>query len=214
MMGRTSPNTDVCVPQIFEISDDDILEAMKEIHGYLDITPGDFKVLYGTAYKHAVERLTNLGKARDVMTREVIFVERGTPSDQVANLMAVHGVAGVPVLENGKKVAGVISEKDFLFHMGNRDTRSFMEVVAQCLENKGCVAITMRKQKAEDIMNAPAITVREDTPISEIASIFSEKNINRVPVIDEAGLLLGIVARADIVQASFPQDFKPEEMEG
>ena len=97
----------------------------------------------------------------------------------------------------------IISEKDFLLHMGSKDTRSFMDVVAQCLSNKGCVAITMRQQKAEDIMTSPAITIREDTPVSEIVNIFTKKNINRVPVTDDQGNLLGIVARADILQSSF-----------
>lgn len=42
-----------------DISDDDILKAMKDISGYLDITPGDFKEIYLFAYRHAVERLTH-----------------------------------------------------------------------------------------------------------------------------------------------------------
>ena len=122
--------------------------------------------------------------------------------------MARRGIAGVPVVENGEEVVGVISEKDFLFHMGGKNTRSFMEVVAKCLRDKGCVAIPMRRQKAEDIMTSPAITVREDTPVSEIATIFTEKEINRVPVTDDVGKLLGIIAREDIVKSLFPQKHK------
>ena len=63
----------------------------------------------------------------------------------------------------------------------------------------------MHQQKAEDIMTSPAITVREDTPVSEIATIFTEEEINRVPVTDDGGKLLGIVAREDIVKSSFPK---------
>jgi len=110
---------------------------------------------------------------------------------------------GVPVVENEGKIIGVISEKDFLFRMGTKDTRSFMGILAHCLKSKGCIAISMREQKAEDIMTSPPIIVNEDTPISEITSIFTEKNINRVPVTDKADKLIGIVARANIAQASF-----------
>ena len=60
----------------------------------------------------------------------------------------------------------------------------------------------MRKQKAGDIMTSPAITVGENTSISEIATIFSEKNINRAPVTDPNNRLLGIVTRTDIVRSS------------
>jgi len=194
----------LCTPEFFDISDDDIFKAMKEIPGYLDITPGDFKDLYRFAYKQAIERLTRSVKALDVMTKTVISVERHTSSGEVAFLLATNGIAGAPVVDERKKVVGVISEKDFLLHMGSKDTRSFMDVIAQCLSNKGCVAITMRQDKAEDIMTSPAITIREDTPVSEIVNIFTEKSINRVPVTDDQGNLLGIVARADILQSSFP----------
>lgn len=81
-----------------DISDDDIYDAMKEIPGYLDITPGDFKEVFRFAYQHAVERLSSV-KAGDVMVTEVVSVTRKTPLDQVAAVMARHGISGVPVVE-------------------------------------------------------------------------------------------------------------------
>jgi CBS-domain-containing membrane protein len=47
-----------------------------------------------------------------------------------------------------------------------------------------------------------ALTVYEDTPVFEIASIFAEKNINRVALLDQNGHLMGIVARADIFRTT------------
>ena len=60
----------------------------------------------------------------------------------------------------------------------------------------------MRTGHAKDIMTSPARTILESTSIFEIASIFAEKDINRVPVIDKNDHLVGIVARADIFQAT------------
>ena len=80
-----------------DISDEDILKAMKEIEGYLDITPGDAKDIYRLAYRHAIERLTHLVKAGSVMTKAVVSVKRDTPLEEVAELMAGHGISGVPV---------------------------------------------------------------------------------------------------------------------
>jgi CBS domain-containing protein len=116
--------------------------------------------------------------------------------------MAAHGISGVPVIDERNSVVGVISEKDFLFHMGEKKKRSTMEVIAQCLSSKGCVAFSMHTGFAKDIMASPAITVYEDTPVFEIASIFAEKNINRVPVLEQNGHLVGIVARADIFRTT------------
>ena len=185
-----------------EISDNDIYEAMKDIQGYLDITPADLKEIYKFAYRHALQRITQAVRAHDIMTTQVFSVNRTTPVMEVAELMAEKTVSGIPVLEEDGKVAGIISEKDFLSHMGSRDKTHFMAVVAECLKGKGCVAMPIRSQKAEDIMTSPAVTVKEDTSVIEIANLFTEKNINRIPVINEEGRLKGIVSRADIVRAS------------
>ena len=185
-----------------DMSDKDILDAMKSIPGYLDITPGDFKEIFGYAYRHALERIAQSLLARDVMTKKVVSVTAATSLKETAAIMAAHGIAGIPVVDERGSVAGVISEKDFLFHMGDKKTPSIMNVIAQCLTSKGCVAISMRSGYAKDIMTSPAITVHEDTPIFEIAALFAEKQINRVPVIDKNGCLVGIVARADIFQAA------------
>lgn len=184
-----------------EISDSDVLEAMREIEGYIDITPGDFREIYRITYRRAVERIMRAVKARDIMTEKVISVSIDTPVAETAHIMAQNVISGVPVMD-GAKVVGVISEKDFLIHMGAQSTDSFMGVVAECLRGTGCVAAPIRAQKAKDIMSSPAITVSEDASVMDIAGIFTEKKINRVPVIDKEGSLKGLVARADIVRAS------------
>lgn len=188
------------VPPASDLSDEDILDAMKEIPGYLDITPGDFKEIYQTAYRHAMSRITSSVRAKDVMTRKVISVKRTTAITEVAGLLAQYQVAGAPVMEENGTVAGMISEKDFLSRMGAKDPKTFMGIVEQCLKGKGCVAVSIRGKTAEDIMSFPAITVSEDSTVEEIARIFTEKNKNRVPVTNAKGILTGIVSRADIMR--------------
>jgi CBS domain-containing protein len=187
--------------QPLDVSDQDILEAMRDIPGYLDITPGDFKELYLKAYQHALTRLTSTRLAGDVMTREVASVHGNTPVQEAAQVMAARGVSGLPVLDGSDRVAGVISEKDFLALMGAGQTKSFMAVVAECLMARGCVAASLRGRHAEDIMSAPAITVGPETSVRDIAALFTTRGINRAPVVDETGRLLGIVSRADLLRA-------------
>ncbi len=201
-MDDISQDKDLCSLNPPDISDTDILDAMKSIQGYLDITPGDFKALYQTAYLHAIKRLSQTVTARHVMTGEVICVQADTPVLKVARIMASHGISGVPVVDPKKRVIGIISEKDFLLHMGGQNKTSFMEVVAHCLSSDGCVAVSIRGKNADHIMTTPAITVHKDASVSTISGILTENGINRVPVTDKDGKLIGIIARADIVQSS------------
>ncbi len=189
------------LPVEIEVSDEDIYEAMKDIQGYLDITPADLKEIYRLAYRHALSRITTSVRAKDIMTAKVFSVKKTTPIQEVADVMAAQGISGVPVLDDNGKVAGVISEKDFLSSMGAKDKTHFMGVVAECLKG-GCVALPIRKKKAEDIMSSPPVTVGGEATATEIARLFAEKNINRVPVSDSEGNLIGIVSRGDIVRAA------------
>lgn len=187
--------------QNVEISDEDIYEAMRDIPGYLDITPDDLKATYRHAYRHAVERIMHSVRADQIMTRTVLHVERKTPLREVAEIMAGNGISGLPVTEGHMAVAGVISEKDFISRMCANATGNFMCVITECLKNRGCVALAIRAQNAEDIMTSPAISVREDTSLREIISMFAERGINRTPVVDLEGHLVGIVSRGDILRA-------------
>ena len=196
---KSSFDMEVCN---IEISDEDIYEAMKRITGYLDITPDDFHEVYRHAYRHALERIIHLTKARDVMTKDVVCVRKDTPLEEVAEKMEGKVISGVPVIAGHGRVVGIISEKDFLSQMDAKAARTFMGLVAECLRGDGCLAVSIQGKRAENIMTAPAITVNEDTPIVKIAALFAEKNINRVPVLNDRGNLCGIVSRADIVRAS------------
>jgi CBS domain-containing membrane protein len=196
----TDRDIDVCVP--VDISDDDIYEAMKDISGYLDITPGDFKEVYLKAYRHAVLRLTRSVKVAEIMTKDVAAVFGDTPLKDVASIMAASNVSGVPVIDVDGKVIGVVSEKDLLSVMGGGSAKTFMEVMAQCLKGRSCLAIPVIEKVAVDIMSAPALTVREDTPVVEVAELLTQKGVNRVPVVDANGRMVGIVSRGDVVRSS------------
>ena len=190
---------------LIDISDDDILAAMKEIGGYLDISFGDFKELYHIACSHALKRLMQSVKARDIMTKKVVYVYKQTSSREIAKVMAKHNVSGIPVINDGEQVVGIISENDFLSRMGKKEIKSFMNIIALCLEDKGCLAMPISNQNAEDIMTSPVITANEETPVSDIVNLFAQKNINRVPILSQDKKLIGIVSRANVLQTVIPR---------
>ncbi len=191
---------DACFP--VDISDTDVYEAMRDISGYLDITAADFKEVYLRAYQHAIKRIMGSIRARDIMNRAVISVSDDTPIAEVAQIMSQARISGVPVVDAGGKVVGVISEKDFFAEMTAGAARSFMDVVANCLGGKACLAPPTRKLIASDIMSKPGITVPEDMPMVQVADLLTRKSINRAPVVNQTGAMVGIVCRTDIIRSS------------
>jgi len=184
-----------------EISEQDVLEAMKAMHGYIDITPADFREVYRFAHAAARKRILHAVKAGDIMSSPVHSLRADMDLVKAASLLAERGVSGAPVLDGQGKIQGVVSEKDFLARMGAGRSDSFMFIVADCLKNKGCVAAPLRKLTAGDIMSSPAITGRADISAAEAAALLMDKRINRLPIIDGEGRPVGIVTRSDLVHS-------------
>lgn len=183
------------------ITDEDVVEAMKKIPGYLDITPSDFLQIYQVAFDHAVSRIKTAIKADQIMTRQVIVVGEDAPLVEVATQMAENDISGLPVVNKERVVVGVISEKDFIVGMNDIKAPSFMRVLLQCLENSGCLTASFKQRSAADMMSSPPITVETTASILEVANTMDQFNINRVPVVDANKKLAGIIARSDLVQA-------------
>lgn len=185
-----------------DISNEDIIEAMKEIPGYLDITPKDFLELYNTAYKHALDRLKSTIKAAHIMTESVVTINENKSLADAAQLMTNFDISGLPVMDHLGQVSGVLSEKDFLKHMNVREQSSFMNVILSCLDSPDhCLARDIRETLVKEVMSSPLISVGIETPLLEVADLLELKKINRVPVLNHESKLAGIIARSDLVRA-------------
>ena len=114
--------------------------------------------------------------ASDIMTRKVATIRPEASAQEVAQLLDEKRISGAPVVDAESKIIGIITEADIISKV-NRDGL--------------CVA---------DIMSHDVIAISEETPVSEIAALLTERKIKRVPVVRD-NKLVGIVSRADIVHA-------------
>ncbi len=138
--------------------------------------------------------------ARDVMTPRVITVRPDTSVKDVASLMLTHHISGLPVVTEDGELVGIVTEADLLYkETGARPTGGWFHGFPPFRR----AVDTVKKAEgltAADLMTAPVISVEEDSALHEIAALMVRRTINRVPVL-RAGRLVGIVSRADILQA-------------
>lgn len=184
-----------------EIVEPDILAAMKDIQGYIDISPGDFREIFQVAYRHAVQRIQNSLTAKDIMTTPVHCIGLEMDLQQAAAFMADKRISGAPVVDGEGRIAGMVSEKDFLARMGLGKSVSFMQIIAHCLHNKGCMMTPLRNHSVRDIMTTPAVTAGAGITVGAISAMFIDRQINRLPIVDAEGRLAGIVTRTDLVRS-------------
>ena len=138
-------------------------------------------------------------RVQDVMTKEVRTVEADTSLKDVARLLTELGISGLPVVEDGK-VVGVVSEADIL--VKERAINPARHGLVGMFHTEGVdVGEKLRALTAGEAMTSPAITITPARPVSEAAGRMIDGHINRLPVVTDDGVLIGIVTRADLVRA-------------
>ncbi len=182
----------------YDISDEDLRAALKEIKTYVDITEEDLRKIYTIALRHAKERLASKISVSDVMTGKVITVTGDVDIHEAARLLSENRISGMPVVDDKNHVAGIISEADILSLAGMKKGHTFKDILRHVLGEP----LPERREgnTAKDIMTSPAITVKPDADIRDAAKILDEKRIKRLPVVDSENRLIGIISRADIVK--------------
>jgi CBS-domain-containing membrane protein len=140
---------------------------------------------------------------RDVMTTEVVTVDRITPYKEMAELLAKHKISAVPVLTMGRHVAGVVSEADLLMAQEARKARTRRAEHLPWSRGRGK---QHPRLTAEELMTSPAVTIHPDAPIPRAASVMHAHHVRRLPVVDPDGKLLGIVSRRDLLTVFLRSD--------
>lgn len=138
-------------------------------------------------------------KVEDVMTCKVVTVPSGASLKDAARLLAEHRISGLPVVDNESHVLGVLSEADVL---AKEAAGSQHHTPLAWLPGLGD-EVDRSKLEARlvgEAMTAPALTIEPHRPVALAATRMVERDVNRLPVVDE-GKLVGIVTRADLIRA-------------
>ncbi len=125
-----------------------------------------------------------------VMEKEVQSVRLRTKGDVIASLM-IEGFGAVPVVENGRKLAGIVSEHDLLAAVDDG-------------HHLGTVL-------AKDIMTSNPYSVRPETTLGTLVHVLRASDLVRVPVVDEKDKLIGIIARRDVLRTYLATGGKRQE---
>jgi CBS domain-containing protein len=142
-------------------------------------------------------------KAKDIMTTPVVTITPDTTVGEIAALLLARRISAVPVVEGGQLV-GLVSEGDLLHRheIGTDRDRPGRSWWLALIGSPTAPAeyVKSHAARARDIMTRDVISVAEDTPIAEIATVLETRRIKRVPVL-RGERVVGIVSRANLVQA-------------
>ncbi|MCX6687663.1 MAG: IMP dehydrogenase, partial [Methanoregula sp.] len=123
-----------------------------------------------------LQEVTAVKRAEELIEREVLFVEKTAKVSDAALLMNQYSIGGVPVVDRGK-IIGIVSR---------RDVRA--------------ISLKRGDEKITVIMTKKPITVSEDITSDKALEVMYTNKIERLPVVDRAGRLVGIITMQDILE--------------
>ncbi|MGW1619264.1 CBS domain-containing protein [Streptomyces sp. NPDC002172] len=139
----------------------------------------------------------------ELMTRPVVRARRDTPFKELVRLLAENDVTAVPVVDDLGRPMGVVSEADLLRKSADQTDPSGRIPVPYLEAWERAKAEGAR---AEELMSAPAVCARPEWSVVEAARLMETQRVKRLPVVDEADRLLGIVSRRDLLRVFLRSD--------
>ncbi len=140
---------------------------------------------------------------REVMTRNPKKVTTSTPLDEVARLLLSSEFTGLPVVDSANRPVGIVAQGD-LIYKGGMPMR--LGLLAESERDRvGAVLQALATKQASDAMTKPVIAIGEDNLVTEAVDVMLRKGVKRLPVVDDAGRLSGILSRVDVFRASMKE---------
>lgn len=193
-MDRTLP---LRAERAHSLDDADVMTAMRAFGGYLDITPDDFREIYARAFAIARQRLLSSITAADIMSRPVLTVPSSMHVREAIGFLDEHNISGAPVSDDGISPVGLLSETDIARTAGGTAEPTPMHLLRAVLRQEFDPACLDRYVR--DIMTSPAVSVRPSATLADMLALVGTRHINRLPVTNAEGRLVGLVSRTDIL---------------
>ncbi|CAM5298331.1 CBS domain-containing protein [Streptomyces viridifaciens] len=139
----------------------------------------------------------------ELMTSAVVHVRPDTGFKEIARLFAEHDITAVPVLDQEDRPLGLVSEADLLLNEAAREDPAGLLLTPDLPPRERARS---RATTAVGLMTAPAVCARPEWTVVEAARLMQSERVKRLPVVDEAGRLVGIVSRSDLLRVFLRHD--------
>ena len=157
------------------------------------VTVQDLNVI---SYKTRGLLMPRQTRVRDIMTPAPKKVSLDTPLDEVARLLLSSTFTGLPVVDDGERPLGVISQGDLIYKAGMPVRLGLLAETDQ--DKMNSVLEALKPRKAREIMTQPAVTIEQDKLATQAVNLMLKKQVKRLPVVDADGKLVGVLSRVDV----------------
>jgi CBS domain-containing protein len=135
-------------------------------------------------------------RVRDAMTPAPAHVSPGTPIRETVQAMLQAKFNGMPVVDDAQRPVGIVTQGDLIRRAGLPVRKGLLAQFDQGQIQE--YVESLKNRTTAEVMTQPVATIQEDKPLTDAVELMLKKKIKRLPVVDQKGQLVGMLARFDI----------------
>jgi CBS domain-containing membrane protein len=193
---------DIMPTQRLGFTAEDLDAVLRDYNQVLDVSRDDLETLFLQTEMQAYRRRFGIISCADIMSRDGITVEFGTPLTEAWRLMQEHRVHALPVLDRSRRVIGIVTHSDFLRHSDPTSYSGLRDSLRRLLRASPLVH-SEKPEVVGQIMARPVKTAPADLPVANLVPLMADLGLHHMPVVDEDGRLVGMVTQSDLVAALY-----------
>lgn len=141
-------------------------------------------------------------RAAEVMSPGILTISADASVFDAAELLVGAGVSALPVVDGTGRIVGIVSEADLMrrAEIGTEPRKSWLQRFFADDATTAAEYVSFHARRVTDVMTKPVVTVREDTPLGEVADLMAKHKVKRVPVL-RGDVAVGVVSRSNLLQA-------------
>jgi len=139
-------------------------------------------------------------RVADVMSRDVARVHPETPLGELVELLVGRDYRGVPVIDATERVVGIVTNGDLVERGGLSMRLELLATASRETLQQALAALATDGRTVAEVMTRDVVTVPSDLSVLEAARLMTQRRLKRLPVVDAAGHLLGIISRVDLLR--------------
>lgn len=175
----------------------DLERVLARYEQVLDVSPSDLNTVLKQTELEAWRRRMGEIRCRDIMSRDLVTASRETPLREAWKRMQHHRIKALPVIDNERRVIGIVTLLDFLTHARLDDYASFRDKLGRFLGGRSGAT------DLGAIMASPVQCAHQEEHIAALVPLLSDAGRHHIPVVDDEHRLTGMVTQSDLVAALY-----------
>jgi CBS domain-containing membrane protein len=205
LTGRVYPHIQVTPPGAAASGEERQLDAdldavLARYNQVLDVSRDDLKALLAEAQMRAYDRKLAEVRCADVMSRELITVQFGTPLQEAWALLRERHIKALPVVDRSFRIAGIVTLADFL-RAAELDVHEGFDEKLRKLVRMTRSSYSSKPEVVGQIMTRNVRVMGMDRHLVDLVPLFGSTGHHHIPIIGEQERLVGMITQSDLVAA-------------